>query len=185
MRLTVIFIRGIPEGEKSAKSIRFAGRDQIFGLKRKVKLRRSRTKRIDFHGAKRKVWCIRDSAPEAGSAGILFLNMFLTMNACMMIKFCSGDWCLCRIYQPFCAVPHTSVTDFSWLQSEIRRETLVDPSLSLFQWFGSIKCLNQVWLKLFRELFLCARSLRLLQIRMQNAACSTDNAIVSPLSAPK
>jgi hypothetical protein len=43
--------------------------------------------------------------------------MFLTMNACMMIKFCSWDWCLCRIYQPFCAVPHTSVTDFSWLQS--------------------------------------------------------------------
>jgi hypothetical protein len=83
--------RRFQEGEKSAKSIRFARRDQIFGLKRKVKLSRSRTKRIDFRGAKRKVWCIRDSAPEAGSAGILFLNMFLTMNACMMIKFCSWD----------------------------------------------------------------------------------------------
>jgi hypothetical protein len=75
-RITII--RGIPEGEKSAKSpaIRFAGRDQIFGLKRKVKLSHSRTKRIDFHGAKRKVWCISDSAPEAGSAAILSLYVF-------------------------------------------------------------------------------------------------------------
>jgi hypothetical protein len=30
---------------------------------------------------------IRDSAPEAGSAAILILYMFLTMNACMMINF--------------------------------------------------------------------------------------------------
>ncbi len=47
------FIRGIPEGEKSAKSIRFAGRDQFFGRKRKVKLSPFRAKRIDFHVAKR------------------------------------------------------------------------------------------------------------------------------------
>jgi hypothetical protein len=66
----------MPEGEKSAKSIRFAGRGQIFGLKQKVKFSRSRKKRIDFHGAKRKVWCIRDSAPEAGSAAMLFLYKF-------------------------------------------------------------------------------------------------------------
>jgi hypothetical protein len=50
--IQIISIRGIPEGEKSAKSIRFAGRDQIFGLKRKEKMRRSTTKRIDFHGTK-------------------------------------------------------------------------------------------------------------------------------------
>ena len=69
-------ILGWRQGEKSAKSIRFAGRDQIFGLKRKVKIGRYRTKRLDFHGAKRKVWCIRHSAPEAGSAAVFFLYMF-------------------------------------------------------------------------------------------------------------
>ena len=47
--------RGIPEGKKQAKSIRFAGRDLIFDLKRKVKFGPFRTKRIDFHGAKRNV----------------------------------------------------------------------------------------------------------------------------------
>ncbi len=87
-----------------------------------------------------------------------FLYTLLLMKPCMMMKFCSGGECLYRIYHPFCAVPCTSVDDFSRLQFEYAMKHIMDQLLLSYQWLHSIKSLNLVRFKLFWGLFLCTHT---------------------------